>query len=231
MRTAAAHAAAMHTHPQPTRCRSLAFAGSLAITAIAAFAGPSAAHAAAPNDSCGQSVFVDAYSWTPHLTSDDSGGDSVSGTGYSIDFQWNIDWESLTGTVDAQVTSGDYSLIGANVWYTIPAPEFEGDTNEGGLPETEGFDHTLSSSSSYVFDDPEITSLYAIQLVIAQCGDSVPTTDPVTTDPAAPTTVVSGSGGSLPSTGSGPTRIVFAAVAAVAGVLLVRMARRSARIS
>lgn len=217
----------MHTHPQPTRCRSLAFAGSLAITAIVAFAGPSAAHAAAPNDSCGQSVFVDAYSWTPHLVSDDAGSDSVSGAGYSVDFQWVIDWENLTGTVDAQVTSGDYSLIGANVWYTIPAPEFEGDTNEGGLPESEGFDHTLSSSTSYVFDNPEITSLYAIQLVLAQCGESVtPATDPPT-----PTTVVSGSGGSLPSTGANPLATVGAVVAGLVGLVLLRIARRRPRLS
>lgn len=224
----------MHTHSPTNSLRRLLVAGSLGIAAVAAFAGPPVALAAAPNDLCGQSVFVDAYSWTPHLTSDDTGSDSVSGSGYSIEFQWDIDWENLTGTVDAQVTSGDYSLIGANVWYTIPVvPEEPGDSTEGGLPETESFDHTLSSSSSYVFDNPNITSLYAIQLVIAQCGESVPTTEPEVpaTDPVAPTTVVSGSGGNLPSTGANPMAAVVAIAAGLAGIVLLRVARRRPRLS
>ena len=228
------HARGVHTHHTPSSLRRLAVTGSLALTAVAAFAGPSVAHAAPPNQMCGQSVFVNAYSWNPHLTADDAGSDSVSGPGYSIDFQWTVDWDALTGAVDAQITGGDYSLIGANMWYTVPVePEFEGDTSEGGLPETDSFSHTLSSSSSYVFDNPEITSIYFIQLVIAQCGESVPTTEPAgpTTDPVTPTTGVGGSGGTLPSTGASPSAVLLAVLVGATGVALVRFPRRRPRLS
>lgn len=124
-------------------------------------------------------------------------------------------------SITAKITSGDVEIVFIGLLIN------DGD---GGEYSDQHFP-TPAASAAHTFDNVALqlsTSSYnRISFYVGDC-DGVVTTEPVNTDPAATTTVVSGSGGQIPSTGAAEARntAVLATLAVGLGAFLLLATRR-----